>query len=410
MRVISNRKGMCMSESVRGEWLTASETKTVMAALSRVGATPRFVGGCVRDALLNRAIHDIDIAVDIDPEQSASALEAAGIRVIPTGIAHGTVTAVIDKRSFEITSLRKDIETDGRHAKVSYTKDWREDAMRRDFTMNALYADTDGNVIDVLGVSLSDLAARRVRFIGKATDRIHEDYLRILRLFRFHAWYGDGEMEPEALVACASLSGGLAGLSKERIGGEILKLMAAPKPAIAVDMMFQTGALNAVLPQITKNPDMKALESAESRIGISPSPLRRLAMLIGDTDIITAGRALRLSNDNLRALKDRIPASYPISDAASARRIGYKRGEAAGRDVLLIQAANNATSLQTRLVSLIIEGSQQTMPVKANDLMRAGMEPGPEIGQALEQMEEMWIESDFTLDRSTLMGEIGRAA
>ncbi len=398
-----------MTVTVTGEWLIASETRALFAALTAAGALPRFVGGCVRDAVIHKTVRDIDIAVDVPPEDTMAALEAAGIRAIPTGIEHGTITAVAGKRTFEITSLRQDTETDGRHATVAFTKDWKLDASRRDFTMNALYAEGDGTVVDVLGTGLGDLAARRVRFIGSAADRIQEDYLRILRLFRFHAWYGEGDMEPDALVACAGLAGGLAGLSHERIGAEVLKLLAAPHPEIAVDMMTQTGVLAKALPFADGIPPMGALVAAESRIGLSPDPFRRLALIAGASDAVTVGRALRLSNEQMKMLRQRRPLGYGITDAANARRAGYERGEAAARDLLLIQVARAGIPLETRLVTQIVAGADSQFPIAARDLMALGIEPGPEIGETLGRIEAEWIESDFTLDRSTLLsGVVGR--
>jgi len=395
-----------MTPSITGEWLIASETRVVLDALSAQGATPRFVGGCVRDALIGRTVRDIDIAVDIPPDETMTALERAGLRVIPTGLSHGTVTAVSGTRSFEITSLRQDKSTDGRHAVVTFTKDWSLDAARRDFTMNALYAEDDGTVVDVLGTGLADLNARRVRFIGSASARIQEDYLRILRLFLFHAWYGKGDMEPDALVACAGLAGGIAKLSRERVGAEMLKLLAAPHPEVAVDMMAQTGVLSKTLPFAEGIPPMAALVAAEGRIGISPDPIRRMALLIGDADPVAAGRGLRLSNEQLKALRARGPLDLPITDAASARRAGYERGEAAARDRMLIQCAQSGEPLNTRFVSLIMDGAASTFPVAARDLIALGLEPGPEIGEALDRIERDWIESDFTLDRATLLSGI----
>ncbi len=398
-----------MTYTITGEWLRAPETHAVLDALRAGGAHPRFVGGCVRDALVERAVRDIDIAVDMPPEGTVAALESAGLRAVPTGLDHGTVTALSGERAYEITSLRQDEETDGRHARVAFTKDWTLDASRRDFTMNALYAEGDGTVVDVLGTGLADLSARRVRFIGSASARIQEDYLRILRLFRFHAWYGQGEMEPDALVACAGLAGGLAKLSRERVGAEMLKLFAAPRPEVAVEMMVQTAVLANALPFAADALPIAALVRAETRIGTPPEPLRRLALVIGGTDVVTAGRSLRLSNDQMKALRARRPLDYAIADAASARRAGYERGEAAARDLLLIQAARTDGTVDSRLVSCIADGAAQRFPVAARDLMARGMQPGPEIGETLARLEREWVESDFTLDRALLLtGVTGR--
>ena len=394
-----------MGEKIAGEWLHAPETKTVMAALTSKGATARFVGGCVRDALLERSVSDVDIAIDVDPNTVIRLLTDVDIRVIPTGFAHGTLTAVKGRRGYEITSLREDTHTDGRRAEVIFTKDWKKDAARRDFTMNALYADPDGTVYDYLGSGLSDVNARRVRFIGSASDRIQEDYLRILRLFRFHAWYGEGAMEPDALVACAGLTGGLETLSRERIGSEIKKLLAAPHPAVAIDMMEQTGVLSKALPSARMKPPFLALDQIERRYGVSPDTSRRLALLTRGANPRDTGREMRLSNDEVTALRARRAADRLIKNAEDARRLGYERGEQAGRDVLFMQHAEESTIPETGLLKAIGEGASQKLPVTSRDLLAAGVGAGPELGEALKKAETLWVESDFVLDKATLIGD-----
>ena len=391
---------------VHGDWLRAAETVRVINALHEVGATPRFVGGCVRDALVGRAVNDIDIAVDIMPEVTFDALEMADIKAIPTGIEHGTITAVTNRRSFEITTLRVDLHTDGRHADVRFTSDWVEDARRRDFTMNALYADPDGTVHDFLDCGIADATARRVRFIGNAQDRIREDYLRILRLFRFHAWYGTGDMEPDAVVATAGLAGGIATLSRERVGSEMMKLLAAPKPAVALETIAASGVLANVLPSADTKAPIRALEKLETRFGFSPSALRRLALLCRDADPALVSRALRLSNETFRGLRLRKPLAYLLDDAESARRVGFERGEDAGRDLMLLDAAWNGTAPDFSMLRMIGDGSGFKLPLNAGDLIGAGVEPGPEIGEKLETAEKLWVASDFTLDKSTLLAHV----
>jgi len=394
-----------MAEKIAGEWMFAPETVAIMKALKASNGTARFVGGCVRDALLERKVNDIDIAIDVDPNTIIRVLTDAEIKVIPTGFSHGTLTAVKGRRNFEITSLREDTHTDGRRAKVVYTKDWTLDARRRDFTMNALYADSDGTVHDLLNSGLSDIHARRVRFIGSASDRIQEDYLRILRLFRFHAQYGEGAMEPDALVACAGLTGGLELLAKERIGAEMLKMLEAPSPAVALDMMEQTGVMAKVLPTGRSAPPVAALEAAERRFGFSPEPIRRLALLTRGSDPRDSGRALRLSNENMAALRARRAPSMLIRTTEDARRLGYDRGNVAGKDTLFIQCAEQGVLPDVKLMNAIDEGAEQKMPVTSQDLMSYGLMPGPELGETLKRLEQLWIDSDFVIDKATLLDQ-----
>lgn len=394
-----------MPEKIAGEWMFAPETVSIMRALQASGGTPRFVGGCVRNALLDRKVADVDIAIDVDPNTVIRTLTDAGLRVVPTGFSHGTVTAIKGRKSFEITSLREDTHTDGRRAEVVFTKDWVLDASRRDFTINALYADTDGVVHDFLNTGLADIRARRVRFIGSATDRIQEDYLRILRLFRFHAHYGDGTMEPDALVACAGLTGGLEMLARERIGSELLKMLAASSPALALDMMEQTGVLMKVLPTARVGTPMAALEAAERRLGLSPSSMRRLALVTRGGDPRDTGRALRLSNEQMADLRARRAHTVLVRNTEDARRLGYERGDAAGIDILAIQHAEEGTIPEVRIVKALQEGAGQKMPVSSKDLMAAGIGAGPELGRALKKVEHIWIESDFVMDKASLIGQ-----
>ena len=394
-----------MAEKIAGEWMFAPETVAIMRALKASNGTARFVGGCVRDSLLERKVSDIDIAIDVDPNTVIRVLTDAEIRVIPTGFSHGTLTAVRGRRSFEITSLREDTHTDGRRAKVVFTKDWKLDAQRRDFTMNALYADPDGTVHDLLSTGLSDALARRVRFIGSASDRIQEDYLRILRLFRFHAHYGEGAMEPDALVACAGLTGGLELLAKERVGSEMMKMLSAASPAVAIDMMEQTGVMAKVLPTARLAPPVGALESAERRFGFSPDPIRRLALLTRGGDPRDTGRSLRLSNEDMAALRARRAPASLIQTGEDARRLGYTRGDLAAKDALLIQHAEQSNLPDVKLITAIDEGASQKMPVSGQDLMSYGVMPGPELGETLKRLEQLWIDSDFVMDKATLLDQ-----
>ena len=274
-------------------WMTEPATRRLFAALEQAGIAARFVGGCVRDALLGEEIGDIDIATPARPEELIAALDQAGIKTVPTGIAHGTVTALVPPRHYEITTLRRDVETYGRRAKVAFDADWVEDASRRDFTINAIYLEPDGAIHDPAG-GVADLKARRVRFVGDATRRIAEDVLRLLRYYRFEARFGTGKGDPAARAACRDAAPLLPKLSAERVAGELLRLLSVVDPVPALRMMQEDGVLAAILPEATRRDRLATLIKIER----TPDPLRRLAALI---DVDAAGAAaladrLRLSN------------------------------------------------------------------------------------------------------------------
>ncbi|MDD2868700.1 CCA tRNA nucleotidyltransferase [Neomegalonema sp.] len=392
-----------MSLEIRAPWLEAETTRAVWAALTAEGAFVRFVGGCVRNAVINGPPTDVDLVIDQPPEQTLDLLAKAGLRAEPTGLDHGVVMAVLDGQGFEIASMRRDVTPDGRRSKVEYGASVLEDAQRRDFTINALYADRTGRVEDPIGWALSDLEARRVRFIGSPAKRIQEDYLRILRLFRFHAWYGEGEMEPPGLVACAGLAAGLERVSRERVGAEMMKLMAAPDPSIAMKAMEETGVMEYALPEARRNGPFAALSAMERRYGVQPvDPMRRLALLTRGAAPEEVMERLRLSRHAANELTAR-SVSYPITDSSTARRLGYERGAEAARDVMLIAAADGGPAIQARWFGDINEGARQKLPVTANDLIDVGFTPGPRLGAALTQAERDWVASDFVLDRATLV-------
>ncbi|MDX1426079.1 MAG: CCA tRNA nucleotidyltransferase, partial [Kiloniellales bacterium] len=264
------------------DWMTAPATRAVLAALGAEGAVPRFVGGCVRDAVVARPVTDVDIATPDPPQRVIALIERAGLKAVPTGLAHGTVTAVADGRPFEVTSLRVDVETYGRHAKVAFTDDWQADAARRDLTINALSCDPDGRIYDYFG-GLADLRAGRVRFVGEPRARIREDYLRLLRFFRFHAHYGRGAPDPEGLAAAGELAPEATHLSGERVRAELLRLLAAPDPAPVVAVMAAAGVLRAFLPEAGPGPDGAAALAALGELPgatAEPDPLLRLAALL----------------------------------------------------------------------------------------------------------------------------------
>jgi len=375
-------------------WLTDPATQAVCNAISAEGAKLLFVGGCVRNALLGLAASDLDLATDAHPESVMRLAKMAGLKAIPTGIDHGTVTLVSDGIPFEITTFRKDVNTDGRRATVAFSSDISDDAARRDFTMNALYARPDGTVVDPLG-GMADLLARRVRFIGSAADRIREDYLRSLRYFRFHAWYGDPDagFDPEALAAIAANLDGLGQLSRERVGAELLKLLGAKDPAPAVAAMRQSGVLLQLLPG---GNDRALAPLVHLEAGLSPNPIRRLAALGGPE----MGEHLRLSKAQLTSwtiLRDQAVGTK------GAAELGYRFGETRARDVLLLRAALLETPILPNLETDIARGASANFPLSARDLMPEIT--GKALGETLKRLESDWIVSGFCLDRDALLAK-----
>jgi poly(A) polymerase len=376
-------------------WLHDPATCAVMDLLTRDGHGAWFVGGCVRNALLGLEVADIDIATDLRPEDVMTLAQDAGVKVVPTGIEHGTVTLIADHRPFEVTTLRRDVATDGRRATVAYTDDVAKDAARRDFTMNALYAKADGTVLDPTGEGLADLAARRLRFIGNPHDRITEDYLRILRFFRFHAWYADPNagIDAEGLAACAALADGLGQLSRERVSAEMIKLLGAPDPAPAVAAMAQAGILARILPGAMARmlPVLISFEDAP------PDPIRRLAAL-GPVDIAAD---LRLSNAQiarLTILRD------GMSSTTAPDALAYLHGADAAWDIAVLRASQFETQVDPTLRTLIARGASAVFPVKAADLMPRLS--GAALGQALKALEACWIASRFTLSHAELLSRL----
>lgn len=343
----------------------------------------RFVGGCVRDTLLGVAVADIDLATRLLPEEVMARLRAAGIRAVPTGIAHGTVTAVIAGEPVEVTTLRRDVETDGRHARVVFTDDWTEDASRRDFTMNALFADPrTGAVFDYHG-GLADLAARRVRFIGAPLQRIAEDHLRILRFFRFHARFGD-VIDAEGLAACAARANDLMALSRERIAAELLKLLVAPAAVLVVELMVAHGILRAVLPEIGEHgaAQLRELAERETTARIAPDPIRRLAALLPPDDAEAVGARLRLSNHQRR----RLSAASAGAGEEGPLALGYRAGVEGAVDRLLLAGADP---------SPVINWTPPRLPLSGGALVARGLDKGPAVAAALKSVETRWIAEGF---------------
>lgn len=375
---------------VTGAWLAHPGTQTLCALLTGAGHQALLVGGCVRNALLGAPVADIDLATDALPGRVIAISNAAGLRSIPTGIDHGTVTVIAHGLPHEVTTFRDDVETDGRHAVVRFSTRIAADAARRDFTMNALYAQADGTLVDPLE-GLPDLLARRVRFVGDAGARIAEDYLRILRYFRFHAWYGDPQAgaDPSALAAIAAGAEGLARVSRERVGAELRKLLAAPDPAPAMALMQATGALAQVLP----GAEPRALAPlVHLEAGLPPHWLRRLAALGG----ANPGPALRLSRSEQTELS-RLQQALALPLAEAAWRLGVD----AATDAALIAAASLGQPMPPDWQSTIATAAAARFPVTAADLMPTLQ--GRALGQRLAELETRWIASGFSLDKPTLL-------
>lgn len=377
---------------ISGAWIAADAVQQVLHLLTGAGHRGLLVGGCVRNALLGLPVADIDIATDAPPDRVMALAKAAALKVVPTGVDHGTVTIVIAGEPHEVTTFRRDVQTHGRHATVAFSTRIEEDAARRDFTMNALYADAEGRVIDPLG-GLGDLQARHVRFVGDATERIREDYLRILRFFRFHALYGDAAagMDAEALAACAADSAGTETLSRERIGHEMRRLLAAGDPAPAVAAMQATGVLARILP----GADVRALAPlVHLEPPYAPDWLRRLAALGGED----AAEGLRLSRAEAGRLAILGDAVAALSGPAE---LAYRHGAALARDAVLLRAALAGTPLPDGWEGAVAKGAAAAFPLGAADLMPALS--GPALGARLKALEARWIASGFELSREQLL-------
>lgn len=378
-------------------WLTSSATAAVFDALEAAGGPDcaRFVGGSVRNALVGRPVDDYDIATRLKPEDSMAALQARGIKVVPTGLAHGTVTAVSEKKPYEVTTLRKDVETDGRHAVVAFTDDWAEDAARRDFRLNALYADRTGAIFDPTGQGVADALAGRVVFVGDANTRIEEDYLRILRFFRFFAWYGRVEPDPEGLAACAAHAEGLTRLSAERVSKELLKLLAAPDPRPSVHAMAKAGVLSRLFPAVA---DLTAFDAI---IPASDDPVLRLSALLPDDPAAVAGIAQGLRLPKVMEARLAAVAEGPLDPAADAktlRALTYRLGKQAVADRIQRGGAIRPGSDTAPALTLIEDWTVPRMPVGGRDLSKLGLDPGPEHGRVLKAFEAEWIAEDFPDD------------
>lgn len=389
-------------------WMIAPPTRRVIAALEaeRPGCA-RFVGGCVRNALLGEPVADIDIATQLTPDIVERAMRASDIAVHPTGIEHGTLTVVADHQPFEITTLRRDVETDGRRAVVAFTEDWAEDAQRRDFRMNALYVSIDGELFDPTGGGLDDIRDRRIVFVGDPETRLREDYLRILRFFRFNAWYGAGVVDPAGLAACSALKAGLAGISVERIWGETRKLLSAPYPVNALMDMQTSGVLDVLFPEAA---DLKLLWRLCLLDKDAPDPMRRfLALLPKDGDVVAAvARRLKMSNEERDRLVFAARDETVISPKLTPHELRvalYRSGPVIVGDRAALEQAAGRDEFGdwAGLARAVAAWRRPVMPVDGQDMMAAGVAAGPDVGEALRRLETAWVESDFTLSRDALL-------
>lgn len=378
-------------------WLTAEATVAVLDALEAAGGPGcvRFVGGCIRNALMGQPVDDIDLSTTLAPEAVVAALKAAGLKSVPTGLAHGTVTAIARRQPFEITTLRQDVSTDGRNATVAFTEDWDQDAARRDFRLNALYADRTGHIFDPTGQGLADAAAGRIVFVGDPETRIREDYLRILRFFRFHAWYGRGDPDADGLAACTTLHAGMARLSAERVSKELLKLLAAPDPRVAVRAMSDSGVLSQIMPVPV------SLARFEAMVAVSGDVALRLSALLPETTeaVMKAAVALRLSNALRNRLIDAVSdAVAPTATGADIRAMLYRAERQAVLDRLARTAADHPDADLGPLSDIARDWPVPRLPVGGREVARAGIAAGPDTGRILKAFEDSWIADDFPTD------------
>ena len=370
------------------KWRRIRGMARLLAALGAKEGLTRYVGGAVRDGLLGLRVNDVDLATRLEPDEVIRRLEKARIKAVPTGIDHGTVTAVSDGHAFEITTLRTDVSTDGRRATVAFTDDWKADAARRDFTINALFADpTTGEIFDYFG-GLEDLEQRHVRFIGDPLQRIAEDHLRILRFFRFHARFGQGDPDEAAVDACAERAKDLMALSRERIADELLKLVGMPDPASTVRVMLERAILKPVIPEIEleRLADLRALIAAEQEAGVEPDPLRRLAALLPRDADLAADIATRLRFSN--KAKKRLACSAVADLGRSARAVAYKKGNECAIDRLLLAG-------RTRDAAGLVSWKAPRLPIGGGDLIARGLPEGPIVAKTLKAIDNRWVEAGF---------------
>lgn len=409
-----------MTARIAADWLQGTDLQRLLAALSENGEEARIAGGAVRNALLGAPVTEIDIATTNLPQETARRAEAAGFKAVPTGAEHGTITVVANGTPFEVTTLRADVETDGRHARVVFGRDWKRDAERRDFTINALYATADGTIVDLVG-GAPDIERRLVRFIGDADTRIREDFLRILRFFRFFAWYGSGRPDAEGLKACARLKDGLARLSAERVWAELKRLLAAPDPSRALLWMRQASVLTSIVPESEKwgIDAIHGLVKAERDLGWTADPLLRLAAIVPPDAGRTEALAERLKLSNAERERLSAWAASPVMRPDMSERsfaqtlyagdrqglvdrlrlaLSAARQRAEQDDKALVEAGGYA-----RLLKITDGWERPVFPVKGTDLIKLGMASGTKLGETLKALEAEWIGSGFQAERGALL-------
>jgi len=394
-------------------WLRASPLVTLLNLLNSDGQNARMVGGCVRDALLGREIMDIDIACSLAPEDAMTRLEKAGVKVIPTGLKHGTITAVIEKASFEVTTLRRDVQTDGRHADVAFTDDWLIDAERRDFTFNALYLDRDGSLYDPCD-GLRDVAARRVRFIGDPDQRIEEDALRILRFFRFAAQFGQGELDIKGLEACINNKRLIENLSGERLAQEFFKILKAENLLPIIKLMHEKGILAKIIPKSENLQNLTGYVHLEESLGRCNILARLSNLLPKDSDAADdISRHLKLSSKQAKILKNY--TAHDIGLRADMAQKDIRRSiYLSGRDIFIFALlqywarANQDVNHEgwRKILAYAENWPIPTFPVQGKDLMARGLKSGRAMGEQLRALEQEWVQSDFQLTREDMLGKI----
>jgi poly(A) polymerase len=412
-----------MTNLAHAAWFNDPALKRVFALLNADGGEGRVVGGAVRNSLMGLDVSDIDVATTLTPDVVIERAKAAGIKAVPTGVEHGTVTLVIDRKPFEVTTLRADVETDGRRAKVAFSTDWQTDAERRDLTINALYVNEQGEVVDLVG-GLADLEKRNIRFIGDAATRISEDYLRVLRFFRFFAYYGSGRPDADGLRACAAARSKLQTLSAERVWSEMRKLLSAGDPGRALLWMRTVGTLTEILPETEKwgIDAIPALVATEQALGWKPDPLLRLASIVPPDAARLAAMAERLKFANAEAAFFKTWANAaPVNDeisAAAFERLLYRNGaEGIVTRVKLALAITRGKAeddmkemaRSARLNKLLDHAKswvKPAFPVNGSDVMAKGIPSGRQVGETLSTLENQWVEENFSSDRAALLARL----
>ena len=380
------------------DWRESGGMRPLLRVLGAEEGRTRFVGGCVRDSLLGLPVSDVDLATALQPQEVMKRLKQAGIKAVPTGLAHGTVTAIVDGDPVEVTTLRRDVSTDGRRATVAFTDDWREDAARRDFTMNALSVDPVSSEIFDYFEGIPDLDARRVRFIGDPLQRIAEDHLRILRFFRFHARFGEGEPDGQALQACTARANDLMALSRERIADELLKILALPDPTETVSLMVDRGIFRPMLPEIDQagTERMQSLVERERTAGVAPEPLRRLAALLPPRPELAEATAVRLRLSKKAVKRLVAAASRSNGDSAKPQALAYRIGQDEAIDRILL--GEEEPEAMTAKIAELRDWQPPRFTLGGGDLIAMGLSPGPVVAQTLQAIQRDWIERGFPSD------------